>query len=1176
MNGLERKSLSYEFTDFVQNADIVCFAETKCDQDSIYIPGFTIFHKPRQIYKRLSGGIAICVKTNLVPYVHIIKSPSEFVLWLRVSKKLTNTPNDLIIGACYIPPESSYYSKPEAFDEIEYEIIEYFNNDRCFLLLGDFNGRTRDVSDLLLLPREHNALHDDNDIFYDDQEAILLRNGLNPVRANPDTVINNFGHRLLDFAKTCNLCILNGRCGIASSKPTCNNVSVVDYALYSFECFDYIKPHFYVSDFDNIISDVHAAIHVILDVSQQLPCVTQHTTQNPIQNTTQNMTCNTTHNATFNTTHFPPRKKVSPRKWSQDKSFDFLMNLDINNVCQIRNRLDTITDVNKSVVDEIAGDISSLLTDAASCVSGTRTTGLGHGEPTRTKSSHTVCPQTDKPYYTPFCLEKRNEYHRLRKLYSDTGDPAYQNDMITASRNYKKALNGAISDYKNSMQRDIKATRASNPKEFWKIINDFDSDKNKNAPLEAKPDDLFNHFRDVSNSNEYAHNRNFNLQFGHNNVPHTPALEILNGEITPKEVADTIVSLKNNKASGDDDVVNEYIKITADVLLPIYVKLFNIVLKSGIYPAIWSIGTVIPIFKGKGDPHEPKNYRPINLSSCVGKLFTTLLNDSLKLFLDTENKMNFIQGAFLPGSSTTNHLFALHCLIELINANNKPVFCAFLDLSAAYDKVWRDGMFTKLINSGIGGNFFNVVHSMYQETKLYVKCNNLMSNIFTTNVGIKQGCSLSCLLFALFLNDLDTEMTNYGCKGTDIIDQETGITMFKLFALLYADDTVIISDNKNDFQDALNAFAYYCQKWKLKINESKSNIIIFGKVRNRNRLTFTINGELINIVNSFKYLGLEFNKNRRYTTAIKCNLAKARRAAFAIFKKSKSLNLSVSCQLHILNAIVKPILLYGCEIFCHDNFKMLEVFYVQCLKRILCVKMSTPSYMVYAETGCFPVWVDIMQRALSFYIKTQYSTRSSLASSMLYVLHKANHHGNLDSKYLKYIHTSLTRLGLPYLYNNYTPLNTTLPIIINRVKRACSDICEQEWRMTMNESHKAIFYRSIKSNIEFEQYLDILPKSKRITLTKFRLRNHNLPVECGSWYDVPPELRTCPICPDHIGDEFHYLFECISTKNYSKALIQRYYINRPSVFKMIDLFKTTNKNTLIKLSTYINFIFKLF
>ena len=306
---------------------------------------------------------------------------------------------------------------------------------------------------------------------------------------------------------------------------------------------------------------------------------------------------------------------------------------------------------------------------------------------------------------------------------------------------------------------------------------------------------------------------------------------------------------------------------------------------------------------------NPKNYRPINLSSCIEKLFAALLNARLKIFLEIENTMSNIQDAFIPGSSTTNHLHALHCLIEYITAHEKPVFCAFLGLSAAYDKVWRDGMFMKIINSGIGGKFFNVVHSMYRETKSFVKCNNLMSNLYSTNLGIKQGCSLSCLIFAIFLNDLETEMVNFGCNGTDIFDIETGRLMLKLFALLYADDTVIISDNKTDFQYSLNAFAYYCRKWKLKINEAKSNIIIFGSVRNRNKLIFTINGEPINIVNSFVYLGLEFSKNKRYIVAIKRNLTKARRAAFAIFKKSKILNLSVSSQIHILNTIFKPILL---------------------------------------------------------------------------------------------------------------------------------------------------------------------------------------------------------------------------------------------------------------------------
>ena len=80
-------------------------------------------------------------------------------------------------------------------------------------------------------------------------------------------------------------------------------------------------------------------------------------------------------------------------------------------------------------------------------------------------------------------------------------------------------------------------------------------------------------------------------------------------------------------------------------------------------------------------------------------------------------------------------------------------------------------------------------------------------------------------------------------------------------------------------------------------------------------------------VDCFKYLGLTFSKNGKYTKAIKSNLEKGQRAAFSIMKKVKHLQLSVSCTLHLINTVVKPILLYGCEVYCFDNTTSLEKFY---------------------------------------------------------------------------------------------------------------------------------------------------------------------------------------------------------------------------------------------------------
>ena len=330
-------------------------------------------------------------------------------------------------------------------------------------------------------------------------------------------------------------------------------------------------------------------------------------------------------------------------------------------------------------------------------------------------------------------------------------------------------------------------------------------------------------------------------------------------------------------------------------------------------------------------------------------------------------------------------------------------------------------------------------------------------------------------------------------------------------------------------------------------------------------------------MNTFTYLGLEFNKNGRYISAMKNNLSKAKRAAFSITKKAKSLNLSVSCQIHMINTIVKPILLYGCEIFCYENVKMLESFYVQCLKRILCVKNTTPSFMVYAETGCYPIYMDAMKRALCFYIKTQSATNSNLSKMLLSALHKKHSYNLINSNYLSYINSSLIKIGFPVLFNNTNPVTTcSVKQMCTYIKKSTTDSYLHSWHIKMNNSSKAIFYREIKEIYEFEPYLDILQKSKRITLTKFRLSNHYLPVETGSWQNIPREFRTCPICPTKIGNEFHYLFECPSTLSQRKITIPNYFLNNPNIFKMKKLFKVTDKNNLIELTSLIFNILKLF
>ena len=88
---------------------------------------------------------------------------------------------------------------------------------------------------------------------------------------------------------------------------------------------------------------------------------------------------------------------------------------------------------------------------------------------------------------------------------------------------------------------------------------------------------------------------------------------ILNETITEEQTKKAITLLKNNKASGIDNIINEHIKSTADLMIPLYTKLFNIRLDDSIFPIEWSVGVIKPILKHKGSRAKPDNYRSITL-----------------------------------------------------------------------------------------------------------------------------------------------------------------------------------------------------------------------------------------------------------------------------------------------------------------------------------------------------------------------------------------------------------------------------------------------------------------------------------------------------------------------------------------------------------------------------------
>ena len=88
-------------------------------------------------------------------------------------------------------------------------------------------------------------------------------------------------------------------------------------------------------------------------------------------------------------------------------------------------------------------------------------------------------------------------------------------------------------------------------------------------------------------------------------------------------------------------------------------------------------------------------------------------------------------------------------------------------------------------------------------------------------------------------------------------------------------------------------------------------------------------------------------------------------------------------------------------------------------------------------------------------------------------------------------------------------------------------------------------------------------------MLKFRTRNHKLPIEIGNWNRIPTHERFCNVCPNKIGDEFHYLFECSQMQISRKRFLKSIYYKRPNMFKLDNLMCTKNKAEFNKLCCFV-------
>ena len=157
---------------------------------------------------------------------------------------------------------------------------------------------------------------------------------------------------------------------------------------------------------------------------------------------------------------------------------------------------------------------------------------------------------------------------------------------------------------------------------------------------------------------------------------------------------------------------------------------------------------------------------------------------------------------------------------------------------------------------------------------------------------------------------------------------------------MYADDTALMAESPVELQKQLDSFHEYCEIWKLKVNVEKTKIVCFSSGKPPANLNFTFNDREIEIVKHFNYLGILLNRTGNFNMAIKSQADKGRRAMYEILKKGKLHKLSISCQLDIFDKVVKPILLYGSEVWGFRNCYEIEKVHLKFCKLLLNLKTS--------------------------------------------------------------------------------------------------------------------------------------------------------------------------------------------------------------------------------------------
>jgi hypothetical protein len=279
------------------------------------------------------------------------------------------------------------------------------------------------------------------------------------------------------------------------------------------------------------------------------------------------------------------------------------------------------------------------------------------------------------------------------------------------------------------------------------------------------------------------------------------------------------------------------------------------------------------------------------------------------------------------------------------------------------EKLWKE-----LEKKGVGGKFLKILQSLYKNQRRKIKTKNGWTEWVECKKGLRQGCVLSPILFALYVDGLQEELQKNG--GTKIGD-------VTIPALLFADDIVLISETPQHLQTQITTTNLHCKKKGMFINFDKSKVMVMGKREAKSLWVVTgKNGSLeglIGEVTDYKYLGVTINNTDVFGTHKK-NKAKFLPGMIAALRtRSRQTPAIAWASDEMWKQCVCAALLYGMEIIPSDtNFtKQMEKAQLRAARWAMKASNQSSTTATLGERGWRTISQEIRRRKLIYWAKIE-------------------------------------------------------------------------------------------------------------------------------------------------------------------------------------------------------------